>query len=165
MTVLLDYFWPGCAAGLLIGAIAATIGFRRDKLKPALAIGFAAAVVAAAIWHGPAGGAQRLTGKVERMAGEALNHYEMARITARLHRGPLTRRLILAGPADDFQRAELGRLLSQLPGVSGATWNRQSAGLPLIFEGFLGAVVAFLIGAVLAYVVELRRRYNAQWSW
>jgi membrane associated rhomboid family serine protease len=35
----------------------------------------------------------------------------------------------------------------------------------LIAEGLAAAIVGFLIGAVLAYVVELRRRYNAQWTW
>ena len=165
MNVLFDYFWPACVAGLLIGAIAATIGFRRDRLKPALAVGVAAALAAAAMWHGPIGGAERFTGEVDRTAREALNYYEMTAVTAHLHHRPLTRRLILSGPADDFQRSELARLFSQLPGVSGATWNKQSAGLPLIVEGLAAAIVGFLIGAVLAYVVELRRRYNAQWTW
>ena len=165
MNVLLNYLWPACVAGLAIGALAATIGLRRDTIKPALAIGFAAALAAAALWHGPIGGAARFTGEVERTARQALQHYEMTAVAARLHRGPLSRRLILSGPGDDFQRSELARLLSQLPGVSGATWNSRSAGLPLIVEGLAAALVGFLIGAVLAYVVELRRRYNAQWRW
>jgi hypothetical protein len=35
----------------------------------------------------------------------------------------------------------------------------------LILEGTAVAIVGFLLGLVLAYLVELRRRYNAQWNW
>jgi hypothetical protein len=38
-------------------------------------------------------------------------------------------------------------------------------GTPLIAEGGLIALLGFLVGLLLAYLVELRRRYNAQWSW
>ncbi|MFL6730201.1 MAG: hypothetical protein ACJ8E3_03185 [Sphingomicrobium sp.] len=165
MNPLWDYLWPLFVAGLVIGALAATIGFRRGGVRPALAVGLAATLAAAALWHGPVGAAGRFTGTIERGARQALKHYEMSAVTAHLHRGPLSRRLILSGSADDFQRSELARLLSQLPGVSGATWSNRSTGLPLIVEGLAAAVVGFLIGAVLAYVVELRRRYNAQWRW
>jgi hypothetical protein len=27
------------------------------------------------------------------------------------------------------------------------------------------SVLGFVVGLILAYVVELRRRYNAQWKW
>jgi hypothetical protein len=89
----------------------------------------------------------------------------MTKVTAQLQRGPLSRRLTLTGPADDFQRTELVRLLNQLPGVSGVGWSTGRGALPLIAEGWLLALVGFLVGLVLAYVVELRRRYNAQWKW
>ena len=87
-----------------------------------------------------------------------------AGITARIHRGPLTRQVILSGPADEFQRAEAARLLSQIPGISDADWT-ESAGIPLIVEGAAAALVGFLLGLLLAYLVELRRRHNSQWNW
>jgi hypothetical protein len=72
--------------------------------------------------------------------------------------------MILLGPADEFQRAEAARLLSQIPGVSDADWT-ESAGIPLIVEGAAAALVGFLLGLLLAYLVELRRRHNSQWNW
>jgi len=165
MSPLWDYLWPLLAAGLVIGLLAATIGFRRGKWKLTIAVGFLATVGAAALWHGPFGGADRFAGRVDRMARESLDYYEMKAVTAHLHRGPLTRRLVLTGPADDFQRGELVRLFSQVPGVSDATWRNEPGGLPLIAEGIAGALAGFLIGAGLAYLAELRRRYNAQWNW
>jgi hypothetical protein len=37
--------------------------------------------------------------------------------------------------------------------------------VPLIAEGAAVAVLGFLLGLLLAYLVELRRRYNAQYNW
>jgi hypothetical protein len=103
--------------------------------------------------------------RVEHDARAVLDHYEMTRVTEHLHHGPLTRRLILAGPADDFQTIELVRLMSELPGVSTAQWTEKPAGLPLIIEAMVVAVGGFLFGLLLAYLVELHRRHNAQWTW
>jgi hypothetical protein len=89
----------------------------------------------------------------------------MTRVTAHLHRAPLTRRLVLNGRVDDWQSGELVRLFSQLPGVSRATWSERDAGLPLIIEAVLAAIIGFLGGLLIAYLMELRRRYNAQWTW
>jgi hypothetical protein len=164
VNALWGYFWPVFAAALVSGGIGASIAFRRRKTR-ALAAGLAVALAAAALWHGPFGGADRLTARVERTARLALDHYEMTRVSARLHHGPLTRALILKGPADDFQRSELVRLMSQVPGVSRARWSEGSAGLPLIAEALGAAFLGFLVGVLLAYLVELRRRYNSQWNW
>jgi hypothetical protein len=182
MNAFWDYFWPVFAAGLAIGIIAGAIAFRRarpaseDELSgPApktrrrrliiLGAGVAASVAATAVWSGPLGAADRFVSQVERDARRALNYYEMAKVTAHLRRGPLTRRLVLAGPADDFQTAELARLFSQLPGVSRAQWGPSPAGPPLLLEGAAVSVLGFLFGLLLAYLVELHRRYNAQWKW
>jgi hypothetical protein len=81
-----------------------------------------------------------------------------------LHHDPLTRRVELSGPADDFQRSELARLMDEIPGVSGATWS-SGRGIPLIAEGLAVTLLGFLLGLLLAYLVELRRRHNAQWNW
>ena len=87
-------------------------------------------------------------------------------MTAQLHRHPLTRHVLLSGPADDFQRSEMVRYMNQVPGVESSSWSANaSAGLPLIVEGMAVAIVGFLFGLLLAYLVELHRRHNAQWNW
>ena len=184
MNALWSYFWPLFALGLIAGAIAGSVGFRAPRAKAglsaaakaslltswkrrrttALLAGLAAAIAGAGLWHGPAGGAQRFAGSVEREARRTLDYYEMTQVTARLSRDPLSRRLQLSGPADDFQRGELVRIMGGLAGVSDAGWSADS-GVPLVLEAALLAIASFLAGLVLAYLVELRRRYNAQWSW
>jgi hypothetical protein len=181
-----SYFWPAIAAGLVIGAIAGSSAFRVRILPPkdravsrekrlvavaprkrmaALLAGCAATIVLAALWHGPLGAAGRFNLRIEREARQTLDNWEMYKVTARLHHGPLTRRLILAGPADDFQRSELVRIMGAIPGVSGARWSGERAGPPLIFEGVALSLLGFLFGLLLAYLAELRRRHNAQWTW
>jgi hypothetical protein len=168
MSALWSFFWPSMAAGLLTGGIGGLYAFRRKRWLPGIAAALLA-LAAAAAWQGPLGAADRFSTRAERQAHEALQYYEMPRVTAHLHHGPLTRRLILSKPADlqltDFQTSELVRLFSQVPGVSHATWSEQDAGLPLILETFLAALGGFLGGLFLAYLLELRRRYNAQWTW
>jgi hypothetical protein len=52
-----------------------------------------------------------------------------------------------------------------LPGVSKAQWGNNPGGMPLMVEGGAIAVLGFLFGLLLAYLIELHRRYNAQWNW
>ena len=59
-----------------------------------LAIGLIVSIAAAAAWHGPLGGADRFRTTIERQSREALDYYEMTKVTAHLHRAPLTRRLV-----------------------------------------------------------------------
>jgi hypothetical protein len=164
MSTWWDYFWPAVGAGLLIGTLAGLFAFRRTRQLIPIALAAALTLVAAALWHGPLGAGDRFAAKVERNAHQALVYYEMTSVNARLRRDPLTRTLALTGQADDFQRGELVRVLSQLPGVNNVTWSR-ARGLPLIVEGALAALAGFLLGLALAYLVELRRRHNAQWKW
>lgn len=166
MSPLWSYFWPLFAAGLVAGGIAGSVGFRRrGKGAVSLAVGIAVTLAGAALWHGPLGAAQRLTTTIERDSRATLDFYEMTKVTAHLHRGPLTRHVVLTGPADDFQRTELVRTIQTLPGVGSAGWMDEAGGLPLIAEAFTVALGGFLFGLLLAYLVELRRRYNAQWTW
>jgi hypothetical protein len=166
MNALWSYFWPAFAAGVVIGTIIGVIAFRpRNRRDRALAIGLGITLACAGLWHGPLGGANRFSARVERTAREALDYYEMTKVTAHLHHGPLTRRLILSGPADDFQTSELVRLFSQLPGVSQAQWTVDPSGPPLILEDLAVGALGFLVGLFLGYLVELHRRYNAQWNW
>jgi hypothetical protein len=166
MNAPLTYFWPCFAIGLAVGVVFGTIGVRRDKRRNVvLIVGALVSFGLAALWHGPLGGADQFTRRVERNVQLALNYYEMTQITAHLHRAPLTRQLQLSGPADDFQHSELVRLLSQIPGVHETTWSSDGGGLPLIAEGLALSLIGFLFGLLLAYLGELRRRYNAQWNW
>ena len=92
------------------------------KRNLAIALGAAAVLAETALWHGPLGAGDRLAGKIERTARAELRHLEMPMVTARLERGPLRRRLVLSGPADDFQQRELVRILDEIPGVAGVRW-------------------------------------------
>ena len=164
MSDVWGYFWPAAAVGLLFGAIACSAWLRRGR-PLFLVVGMLLAAGAVALWHGPLGGSARLVADVEKQARATLDAYEMKDVRARLHRGPLTRRLLLSGPADDFQRRELVRIMGELPGVSSANWSPRSPGLPLLLESELVAGLGFLLGAMLAYLVDLRRRHNAEWTW
>lgn len=166
MNAAWSYFWPVFAAGLLVGVIAGLVAFhRRSKRTIPLGIGVMVALALAVLWHGPLGSADRFVLQVERTARATLNNNEIPEVSAHLHRGPLTRRLALSGPADDFQRSELLRIMGGLPGVSQASWSGADGGLPLVAEACIVAAAGFLLGLLLAYLVELRRRYNAQWKW
>jgi hypothetical protein len=166
MNPLWDYFWPCLAIGLLVGALAGALAFRRrSRRNKAIAIGLVTALALTFVWHGPMGGADRFAFAVEGAIQRALVHYEMTQVRGHLHHGPLTRRVSLSGPADDFQRSELVRLINQMPGVSDTSWSASGGGIPLIVQGLAIALLGFLSGLLLAYLVELRRRYNAQWNW
>jgi hypothetical protein len=169
MSPLLAYFWPSFAAGAVVGAVVLTIIFRR-KLSGwrkwlLFDLGVGMAVLCSLLWSGPLGGGRRFIDSVEPLARKALDYYEMTQVSARLGHAPLTRELILEGAADNFQRSELVRLMSQLPGVSDATWRGGNGAWPIILEGAIVAVAGLLAGALLAYLAELHRRRNAQWSW
>lgn len=166
MNAFWSYFWPCFACGLVAGVIAGTIAHRRRSVRAiALAIGIVAALGLAALWHGPVGGAERFDAKVERMIRQTIVYNEIPEVSGHLHHAPLTRRVLLSGPADDFQRQSLVEFVKEIPGVESATWSRDGGGIPLILEGLAVAVLGFLLGLLLAYLVELRRRYNAQWNW
>jgi hypothetical protein len=166
MNALWSYFWPCLAAGVIVGGPAGTIAFRRRAVRTkALAIGAAISITLAALWHGPFGGADRFAAHLERALSQILTYYEMTQVSAHVQHGPLARQVQLSGPADGFQRSELVRLIDQYPGVAGTSWSNEAHGIPLIVEGAGVALLGFLFGLLLAYLVELHRRYNAQWNW
>lgn len=169
MNPLVAYFWPSFAAGVVVGVAVLTFIFRRrlTGMRKWLVFdaGIGVAVLLSLLWSGPLGGGRRFIDAVEPLARKALDYYEMTEVSGRLGHAPLTRQLILEGPADDFQRSELVRLMSQLPGVSEATWQGGNGALPIIVEGALAAIAGLLVGTFLAFLLERHRRYNAQWSW
>jgi hypothetical protein len=136
-----------------------------------IAIGIAATVAEALLWHGPLGGAERFARNAEAAARATLHSYEMDQIEVRIERGPMKRRLVLSGTADDFQREEIVRIMIVLPGIGGARWSdppqyqTMSWQPPMWLEAIGIALVGFGLGLVLAYLIELRRRANASWRW
>ena len=166
MNAFWSYFWPPFGAGLAVAIIAGAIAFRRRRRRyVSLGAGAAVVIALAALWHGPLGAANRFAREVEQVARQALIYNEIPEVSGHLHHGPLTRRLLLSGPADDFQRSELVRYMEDLHGVGSATWSPDGGGTPLIVEGALVALLGFLFGLLVAYLRELRRRYNAEWKW
>jgi len=120
-----------------------------------------------AVWHGPLGTGERLASTIERQSRQVLNDWEMPQVQARVERAPLSRILVLSGPADDFQRSELVRIMNGVPGVAKVRWTdmKPPLALPLFAEAELAALACFGLGLLLSYLLELRRRYRAQWSW
>ena len=166
MSTLWPYFWPPLGAGIIVGVLAGLIAFRRRRSRNlAFAIGAVVSIALAALWHGPLGGADRFAREVNLTVRAALIYNEIPEVSGHLHRRPLTRRVMLSGPADDFQRSELIKVMGEVPGVGSASWSNDGGGTPLIAEGIAAGVVGFLLGLVLAYLIDLRRRYNAEWNW
>ena len=168
MNLLWDLYWPVIVVAAVIGVIAGAFGFRRKKRgRLALASGIAATLLVAWFWHEPIGTADRFAGSVERRTRQVLVDFEMAPVRAVVQRAPLSRTLILSGPADNFQRSELVRILNHVPGVANVHWadSRKPFTLPMLLEVELAALLSFGLGLVLAYLLELRRRSRAQWSW
>ncbi len=171
MMALWDHYWPAIMAAMLVGLIAGVIAFRaparENRRTTALLAGIVAVLALGALWHGPAGAATRFARSVESGSRATLDAFEMTQVQARLERKPLTRVLVLSGPADDFQRRELVRIMSELPGVAKVRWanSRPAFVLPLLAEAGLAALVGFGLGLLLAYLIELRRRARAEWSW
>ena len=165
MNAFWAYFWPPFGAGVAVAIIAGAFAFRRRRARfIAIAAGIVAALALAALWHGPLGAADRFRTEVEQVVREALVNNEIPEVNGHLQRGPLTRRVLLSGPADDFQRREVVKLMNVVPGVESASWSGGTA-IPLIAEGGIAAILGFLLGLLVAYLMELRRRFNAQWNW
>lgn len=91
-----------------------------------LSVGLGAIIAITWLWHGPLGAGERFAARVERAARAQLDRDEMVHVRARMERDPLARRIILTGPADDFQRREIKRRLEAQPGVGEAVWDASS---------------------------------------
>lgn len=96
------------------------------RRKATVLVGAFVAVAAAEVYHGPLGAAQTLEQKIEQQARAELDRNEMFGVQAQLDDRPLSRTLILSGPADDFQRGELVRVMGELPGVAAVEWDPAS---------------------------------------
>ena len=96
------------------------------KWTYSLLLGIAAVAATTWIWHGPLGAGEGFAQAVDRSARTMLDHYEMYHVEARMERDPLRRWVILSGPADDFQRREIKRMVEAQPGVAEADWSAAS---------------------------------------
>lgn len=128
-----------------------------------LAIGALLTLAATAFDAGPIGGNDEIANTIQTYARQQLDHDEMSKVTATISRSPLRRRLFLAGPADDFQRTEIVRRMEELPGVGEARWNHRQPmfPLPMMIEAMLMALASYVTGAILSYLIALRRRARA----
>ena len=93
---------------------------RKNKL---LLSGVAATLGVTALYHWPLGAGNEMEAKIENAARAELDRNEMVQVQAQLKNSPLSRTLILSGPADDFQRGELVRVMGEIPGVSAVQWD------------------------------------------
>ena len=96
------------------------------KWSYSLLLGIAAVALVTWTWHGPLGAGERFAQGVDARARAMLDHYEMYHVEARMERDPFRRRVILSGPADDFQRREIQRMVTAEPGVADAAWSAAS---------------------------------------
>ena len=179
MNAFWDFYWPVLTAAVVLGVVAGAAGFRatdarrpksrefRRRVASAVLIGGAVVLALGALWHGPLGTGERLASRIEHQSRYVLVDWEMAQVQARIERAPLRRTLVLSGPADEFQRSELIRILDGVPGVANVRWTNMKPPLtlPLLAEAELAALACFGLGLLLSYLLELRRRYRAQWSW
>lgn len=188
MSVIWHIYWPLLLAALLTGIVVGRIAFRLPKISDdadepvktaarqrysrkrnkALWLGLAALLAGVALWHGPLGGGERFARLVEGAVAEELEWLKVPGISGRLERSPLGRTLILSGPANDFQREGFVRALSPVKGIWRIRWEDQRASgfaLPLLAEVTLLALFAFALGLFFSFIVEIRRRVNAEWSW
>jgi len=96
------------------------------KPRVTLLLGLVATLGVAELYHGPLGAGNELRASVDGRARRVLDAYELPQIQARLASGPLRRKLVLNGPADDFQRRALVEILGKLPGVNEVRWDPRS---------------------------------------
>ncbi len=131
-------------------------------------LGLLLALAAAWIWHAPLGHGERLIGRLQAEAEQAVAGTELADIRVRLSRDPLARTAILSGPANDLQREGLGSQMGlsdyvrEVEGISGVRWaDEPDAGrrvVPLLLETSALAALAYFIGLSLGWLLWGRRR-------
>lgn len=147
MITLWHFYWPVVAIGVVIGAVIGSVLYNRmvviardqlagvestgdertNRRRNIFWAGLAGSIAAAVLWHWPLGAGGRLADQVEAAAAAELSRQEMSGVTARLEKSPLRRGIVLSGRADDFQQAELTRIIDDLPGVSGVRWATPAA--------------------------------------
>jgi hypothetical protein len=91
-------------------------------------IGLAAALLSGWISHGPLGQGAAFVDRLDAEAKAVIRQSELP-VQVRFERDPLSRRAILSGQADQFQREGLGNFpgidgrVAAISGVSGVRWE------------------------------------------
>ena len=126
-----------------------------------LAIGLAAALLAAWIHFGPLGNGERTVALLQAKADAVVESSGVSGVTARLGDEPLNRVITLSGPADPFQRRGMGgqkgltQLVEEIEGVRAVRWADEApAGftLPLVGESLIAATLAYLLGLAIGWL-------------
>jgi len=92
-------------------------------------IGFAAALAAGWISHGPLGRGEMFVERLEADLQLVIANAGLPGVTGRVQRDPLARTAILSGPADQFQREGMGsmpginRRVLTVPGMARYEWT------------------------------------------
>lgn len=136
-------------------------------------VGIAATLAFSALWHGPLGAGERFAVTVDQRAERTIRFNDVPEVNgqpvfkAKMQRAPLTRRVLIEGNPDNFQRSELARILNDIWGILDASWVDAKGRfqpttflLPLAVEAQLLGLVSFALGMIIAYLLELRRRAN-----
>lgn len=131
-------------------------------------IGFAAALLAGWISHGPLGRGEVLVDRLEAEVRAAVAKAELPSVQVRLGRDPLTRTALLSGQANDLQREGMGGArgvndyVREVEGISALRWADAPSGgtriIPLILETLSVTTLAYLLGLALGWLLWGRRR-------
>jgi hypothetical protein len=120
-----------------------------------LLIGFAAAMLAGWLSHGPLGRGEMFIASLEAQAQAVVRATELPGVTVAFPRDPISRVASLSGPANDLQREGQGDLpgLNQrvlaIRGVAAVKWadtDSSPGGIPLLVETLGLVALAFLLG-------------------
>jgi hypothetical protein len=118
-------------------------------------IGFAAALLAGWIAHGPLGRGAMFLDSLQAQAEAKVREAELPAVTVSFPRDPLSRIAWLSGSANDFQRQGQGGLpglnqrVAAVSGIAAVHWadeNSSPGGIPLILETLALGAAAFLLG-------------------
>ena len=132
-------------------------------MSPASKFLIGLAAVGGMTWvaHGPMGNGAALVDRLEAEATAVVAKTEIPGIQVHLGRNPLSRHATLSGNADAFQRNGQGELkgLTQLvddvKGISSVSWADEAPKeeTPLLLEVMIQAVLAYLLGLGVAYLL------------
>ncbi len=95
---------------------------------PKFLIGLAAVLAMGWLSHGPLGNGEALVAGLEAQARAAVATSELKGVEARMERDPLSRTLVLSGPANDYQREGMGQFpglndrIREIEGISSFRW-------------------------------------------
>ena len=132
-----------------------------------LLFGFAAALLAGWLNHGPLGRGGLFLDGVQAGSEAVISATELRGVTVSFPRDPLARTAILSGPANDFQRQGQGDMpglndrIAAVPGVAAIRWtdeNGSPGGIPMLLETLTMVAIAFLIGLGLGRLFFGRRK-------